>query len=126
MVNSFLPKNLVWSHFRKMLLPAISPDTYKHCDLGHILHPEGRKTIPGEHTTWPNVLQDKTILSLDTVVKPYTQSYLLPFGTYRLTIIVAAANAKAQRQTLEIALTGDWYDDEEKMLGEGIGIRLLD
>ena len=109
-----------------MLLPAISPGTYKHCDLAHILDPDDRESVPGEHATWPNVPQNKTILSLDTIVKPYTQSYLLPFGTYHLTLIVAAANAKATTKTLEITLTGDWYDDEDQMLGEGIGIRLLD
>jgi len=124
-VDSFLPMNLVWAHLGGMLFPAIAPGTYKHCDLGYILDPQSRKMIPGEHTTWPNVPPDKTILTLDTVVKPYTLSYLLPFGTYHLVILVAAANAKAIKNTLEVRVTGDWYDDEREMLGQGIGIRLL-
>jgi hypothetical protein len=127
-VDSFLPMNLVWSHFqpRQIFLPAISPSTYKHCDLAHIIHPEGRNTIREERKTWSNISPDKTILSLDTIVKPHTKHYLLPPGTYHLTIIVAASNAKAVRKTLEINLEGDWYDDEQQMLGQGIVIRLLD
>jgi hypothetical protein len=127
-VDWFLPMNLIWSHFKppEIFLPAISPDTYKQCDLAHILEPKGRQTVSGEHKTWPNIHPDKTILSLDTVVKPFTDSHLLPFGTYHLTIIVAASNATAVEKKLEITLTGDWYDDEQEMLGQGIGIRLLD
>jgi len=124
-VGSFLPMNLVWSHLREVFLPAISPGTYKHCDLAHILNPEDRAWVPGEDTTWPNVSPAKTVLSLDTFVQPYTQSHLLPFGIYHLTIIVAAANAKAITKKLEITLTGDWYDNEQEMLGQGIGIRLV-
>jgi len=127
-VDWFLPMNLIWSHFKppEIFLPAISPGTYKHCDLAHILEPKRRQMVPGERKTWPNINPDNTILSLDTIVKPFTDSYLLPFGTYHLTIIVAASNAKAVKKTLEITLTGDWYDDEQEMLGQGIGIRLLD
>ena len=74
---------------------------------------------------WSNVSPEKTILSLDTEVKANTLSHLLPFGKYRLVILVAAANAKPVEKTLEISLKGEWYDDEQRMLGEGIGIKLL-
>ena len=117
--------NLVWSHLHTVFLDAISPGTFKHCDLGHILRPEDRETVPVEDAVWPNVPRNSTVLSLDTSVKPYTHGDLLPFGVYRLTIIVAAANAKAITKTLEINLTGDWYDNEQEMLGQGIGIRLV-
>jgi len=50
---------------------------------------------------------------------------MLPFGKYRLVIIVAAANAKPVEKTLEISLTGDWYDDEQRMFQEGVGVRIL-
>ena len=46
-------------------------------------------------------------------------------GKYRLVILVSAANTIPIEKTFEISLTGEWYDDEKKMLGEGIGIRLL-
>ena len=124
-VDSFLPMNLLWSHYRQVFLPAISPETYKHCDLAHIIDPEERKSFPGEHRTWDNIPSESTLLSFDTVAKPYTQSYLVPMGTYRLKIVVAAANAGVVKKTLEITLTGDWYNDEQEMLGQGVGITIL-
>ena len=126
-VNSFLPMNLVWSHYGGVFLSAISPDTYKHCDLGHIVDPKMRDRVPIEKKPWTDdeVAHDDAILSLNTAVLPHTKSYLIRPGVYRLVVILAAANAKPFRKTLEINLTGDWYDDEEKMLAEGIGIMVL-
>ena len=46
-------------------------------------------------------------------------------GTYRLLITVAAANAEPVTKTLEITLTGDWYDEQDEMLGRGIIVRVL-
>ena len=60
-----------------------------------------------------------------TPVKPYTLSYLVPFGTYRLVIVVSAANAKPVTKTLEITVQGDWYDDEGQMLKEGLAVQVL-
>jgi hypothetical protein len=124
-VGSFSPMNLAWSYARGVFIPAISPRTYKHCDLAHVVDPGERDTIPGEDMRWPNVDPDKTILNLDTVVRLLTKGHLVPFGKYKLEITVAAANAKPVEKTLEITLTGDWYPDEDRMLGEGIGVRIL-
>ena len=124
-VDSFLPMNLVWSHVHWIFFPAISPGTYKHCDLAHVINPQMREHVPLEDDKWPNVSPEETILSFDTIVKPYTKNYLVCPGTYRLVLTVAAANSKPISKTFEITLTGNWYDDEQRMLGEGIGIRLL-
>lgn len=124
-VESFLPMNLVWSHYGNILFPAISPETYKHCDLLHVLNPKGRETVSAEHRTWPNIASDRTVLSFDTAVKPYTLSHLVPHGKYHLDILVSAANAKVIKKTLEIILTGEWYDEETDFLSQGIGITLL-
>lgn len=124
-VKSFLPMNLVWSHVKWVFFPAISRGIYKHCDLAYIIEPRKRKAFPFEDKHWPNIPPEKTVLSFDTAVKPNTLSHLVPLGVYRLVILVAAANAKSVRKTLEISLSGDWYDDERTMLKEGISIRLL-
>jgi len=124
-LDSFLPMNLLWANYRKVFFPAISPGMYRHCDLAHIIDPKKRAQFRTEDKSWPNISHEKTILSLDTAVKPHTLSYLLPFGKYRLVILIAAANAKPVKKTLEISLTGEWFDDEQKMLGEGVGVRLL-
>jgi hypothetical protein len=124
-VDSFLPMNLVWSYLNWLFFPAISPGIYKYCDLFHVVNPEKRKFIPFEDDTWANVNPNKTILSFDTIAKPYTKNYLVCPGIYHLDLTLAASNSKIVNKTLEINLTGDWFDDEKKMLGEGVGITLL-
>lgn len=124
-VDSFLPMNLVWSNIRTLFFPVISPGTYKHCDLAHVIDPKKRSLIPVEETEWSNIPSERTILSFDTFVKPNILSHLVPYGKYHLTIIVAAENANPITKVLEIMLTGDWYDEEDKMLGEGISVRII-
>lgn len=124
-VNTFLPMNLLWADYRTLFVPAISPGMYRHCDVGHILEPQKRVQVPLEHKEWPNVPLSRTVLSLDTAVKPNTRSYLLPPGKYRMTLLVAAANSKPMQKTLEISLTGEWYEDEQRMFEDGIGIQVL-
>jgi len=124
-VDTFLPMNLVWADYRKVFFPAISPNMYRHCDLAHIIDPQKRAGFTAEDKKWPKIPPEQTVLSFDTAVKPHTLSHLLPFGKYRLVIIVAAANAKPVEKTLEISLTGDWYDDEQRMFQEGVGVRIL-
>jgi hypothetical protein len=127
-VESFLPLNLVWAHIGGMYFPSITPDIYKHCDLGHIIEPRLRGRFgPYENNTWENVdNENSTILSLDTYVKPNTLSHLLPPGKYRLTVVVAANNVKPKKITLQINMTGNWFDDERRMLTEGIGVEILE
>lgn len=124
-VGSFLPMNLLWADYHKVFFPAISPGMYRHCDLAHMIQPEKRAAFSGEDKQWPGVPPTKTILSLDTAVKPNTLSHLQPHGQYRMDIVVAAANAKPIKRTLEITLTGDWYDNESQMLSQGVGVRVL-
>jgi len=124
LVESFLPMNFKWSYIHEEFMPAISPNTYKHCDLAHIFNPVHRKDIPLEDKSWPNVDPDQTILSFDTIAKPYALNHLICPGIYRLVFTVAAANSRPIKRTLEINITGNWYDDETKMLGEGIGLGL--
>ena len=117
--------NLRWSHIHKLNYPAISPGMYSHCDMAHVIDPPNRSKFDTEDKKWDHIPQNKTILSLDTIVKPYSLSHLFPFGTYRLAVLVAAANVKPIKETIEITLTGDWYDDEDQMLSEGVGVRML-
>lgn len=124
-VDSFLPMNLRWSHYQTVWLNYLSPDMPKHCDLGRIIDPQMRSEFEGEDRSWPNVSPDSTILSLSTIDRPFIQSYLLPRGIYHLGIRVAASNARPISATLEISLPGQWYEDENEMLGQGIGIKVL-
>jgi hypothetical protein len=131
-VGRFLPMDLTWTH--SLGKPGsrthrdISPKMGKHCDLGYILKPAGRQTAVDQGftaLTLPDVPDDQTVLALTTEKKPSTLGHLIGPGEYRLKIEVAAANQKPVPKNFKIVLSGAWYDDETKMLSEGIRIEEL-
>ena len=124
-VISFIPMNLVWANDHSVFYPIISPKMYRHCDLVHIIDPQKRILFMKEDKKWDNVSAQETILSIDTYVKLSTLSSLYPPGRYRLIVLVGATNAKPVEKILEIKVNGSWYEDEEKMLGEGISVKIV-
>jgi hypothetical protein len=125
-VRTFIPMNLIWADYRTVFFPAIHPDMYRYCALAHIIDPEKRSEFVGEDKRWPEVPPEKAIVSFETAVKPHTLSYLQPCGHYRLVILVAAVNAKPVEKVIEISLDGTWYNDEQRMFEDGVGVRLLE
>lgn len=123
-VESFIPMNLDWAH-RGAVLPGLSPHSSRYCAIAAIYDPEKRPEFPPQDEQWPNVPRDKTILSLRVASPTTAKGYLQPFGTYQLELELGAANARPEKKTLEITLSGTWYDDENKMFSKGVGIRLL-
>jgi hypothetical protein len=123
--QDFIPLNLVWSHYNQAYFPRIPPHIYKHCDLGHIIEPSRRDRFPSEVHPRSNISQDKTMMCLGLITLPRSGSYLLVPGVYHLEVVAVAANADIVRRTVELKLTGNWYPDEQAMLRDGIGIRLL-
>jgi hypothetical protein len=127
-VEDFLPMNLRWAHAEtapngvEIFADGISPQMGKHCDLGHIVNPAAR-VIVGEDL--PTVPTGKTLLALDLEVRPNTMSHLIPPGTYQLELRVAGANCSPVKRIIEITLTGEWFDDQNRMFSEGLGIRTL-
>jgi hypothetical protein len=123
--EQFLPMNLRWAHSQRAKGPeifaeGISPQMGKHCDLGHILQPAFRQNL---QQTLSDVPEDQTILELDLEVAPNTMSHMIRPGVYRLELKIAAANARPVTKTLEINLTGQWFDEETKMFSDGIGLK---
>jgi len=124
--TSFAPMRLKWSYADTPELSGISPNTHRHCDVAHIIDPAVRKTFPGEHSFAPGFAKDdETILSMALEFLSQTMNYLRAPGTYRLLLVVGAANAAPVSKTLEINLIGTWYADEQKMLKDGIGVRFV-
>jgi hypothetical protein len=120
----FLPMNLRWSHTGKIFLDGLAPAMEKYCDLGHIIDPAQRHRFLMEDDPALGLSSEQTVLSLDLEMKPFTMSHLVAPGTYHLFIKVAAANVKPVPKTFEIVLTGRWHEDERRMLGDGIAIRM--
>ena len=124
-VSSFLPMHLKWANHTDLFMPMISPGMFRYCDLGHIIDPEKRGAFVGEAGHRPSVTPGQTVLSFDTIDRPYTLSYLQPPGKYQLTILISASNSTPQKRILEINLTGRWFSEEARMLEDGVGIRVI-
>jgi hypothetical protein len=127
-VESFFPMNLRWAHGQQrpsgpeIFAQGISPKMGKACDLGHVVDPASRKEIRED---LPDIPPQETILALDLETKPNTGSHLIPPGIYRLELTVAAANSAPVTKTLELKVTGRWFDDERSMFTDGVGVRVL-
>jgi len=116
----FLPINLKWSHTGEVILPGISSKMGRFCDIGHIIHP--KHTIAAGDAI-EGVAAGATVLSLDVQVAPNTRTHLLAPGVYKLGVRVAAANSRPVDYTIQLTLTGNWFDDQAKMFTDGVGFR---
>jgi len=127
-VSTFMPMNLTWTHTDdKIFYEAISPHMYRNCSLGHIIDPSKRRLsrseqLPEEKSGKPF---NKAVFSFDLEIRPNTGGHLIKPGTYRLDIVVAAANVKPISKTLEIAFNGEWCPNEAEMFRRGISIKML-
>jgi hypothetical protein len=101
---NFLPLNLKWAHTGKPVRERIPPDTDKYCDLLHILKPTQTASLTAE---------------LDIEVQPASGSGLLKPGSYRMTLIVAASNARARTFTSDVYIPETWSDDVASMVQHG-------
>lgn len=127
LISEFSPDNLSWSTIDeapggKRFCSYISPDTYKHCNLGHIHDPNFRQTI-GEDNPKLKVPPQETIFCFDVLFKSTILYYLVGPGTYRIGIKVGCENARTIERKYKITITGRWSLDETRMLNEGISIR---
>ncbi len=126
--EEFLPLNLKWSHFpAAIFFHKISPDMYKHCDIGHITDPQRLDVVEADDRfVMLNYRRGDIIFIIDFPTKPYTGTYVLRPGEYRLNIAISAANAKVVKKRIDLNFRGAWYADQDRMLSEGIGISLHD
>ncbi|HET6203383.1 MAG TPA: hypothetical protein VFI25_11335 [Planctomycetota bacterium] len=125
-VKSFLPMSLRWSHGLNPSRPeiyadGIPPGMGKHCDLGCVVDPRHRKWV--DHHL-PTVPDGQCVFHLDVEFESNTLSHLLEPGTYRLDILLAAANTNhPTKKTIELTVNGGWSSDEARMFREHLGLR---
>jgi hypothetical protein len=119
-VSSFLPMNLRWAHIDRPYLESLSPRMGQHCNVGYVADPNTR-SVPAEFL--PPVSDDKTRLRLSLEVQPNTGSDLLEQGTYLLELKIAASNSEPVTMSLELFVSGTWYDDETQMFSDGLTMR---
>jgi hypothetical protein len=123
--KDFIPMHLTWAHTDQIVLPGILPGSQRFFGVAAVFDPYVRPKFPAQDREWPDVPRELTILSLQTKYKVTDLNYLLPPGTYRLVLELAAKNARPIRRKLEITVTGKWFDDEEEMLRDGIAVRVV-
>jgi hypothetical protein len=120
-VNRFLPMNLLWSHSENVVFTdVIAPDMAKHCNLGHIIHPEHAEAC-GE--TLPDVPKGQLVFSFELQSKPFHGCHLVGPGIYRLTLQIAETNVVEKPVRLELTVPEKWDFDKEKMLLRGLDLR---
>lgn len=119
-----LPLNLLWSHYKSHILPQLPLGAERHFTLGHIVDPEQRTKIPNENDPNREIGNDRTFFCLETFVKSNTLEYLIEPGEYKIFIQVSAANAKPKNFTFHLNHTGVWFENEEKMYSEALGMRI--
>ncbi len=112
--------DLLWSNIQRPEAD-ISPRVEKHCDIGFVVDPgsgwynfDPRKGIPPGAATF----------TFEVEAKPNHLGHVVGPGTYRLKLLVAAANGARVESTLEIRITGDWFKDEDSTLSDR-GVTLL-
>ena len=115
-VARFIPMNLHWSNYSgNPYMLQISPNIFKHCDFGYILNPAKRSQLEMEDDPILQVNSSQTIFSFSFIGKPFTMGHLIEPGTYKVTVLIAAANAKPIEQSYEIILEGQWFDEPGEM-----------
>lgn len=123
--SEFEPLNLAWSHVEEDVLEILLPKMSKYCGLGRIYDPAQRNHFPLEAEK-ESADPGKTLFGLAAKVIPFTGTTFLSPGIYRLSFQVAAENVDPQAYTIEINHTGDWFREESRMLGEGVGLTIVE
>jgi hypothetical protein len=125
-VKSFLPMNLRWSFGTETnpisFADGISPGMGVHCNLARVLDPTKRKTLGDDHS---EAEPEQPVLHLETELKTTNLCNVLPPGIYHLELKIAGANCKPTSHTVVVTLKDKWFDDKERMLREGVRMRVL-
>jgi hypothetical protein len=132
-IDSFLSDNLDWSRSStrtnaepKIYYESIFSNTFKHCELGHILDPEKRHLIPSENNSkLPIKEKDETIFSFNVAARYNNLYYLVAPGTYKVKVLVAGENFKSIKKEYELEVTGKWFEDEGRMLSDVVKVKAI-
>lgn len=123
-VMQFPPMNLIWSDINQMYFPSIAPGMGKHCDIAAIPEPAGIALVEADGPLKAAAVLGETRLDFCLISKPNHRGNTVGPGQYRLTICLAAENAKPVRRRLLIQLGGKWDERESEMLKNGVDVSI--
>jgi len=118
------PWNLVWAHHKTHVLSQLPRDAERHITLGHVINPRDRHNIPYEDDPSRNLPEGTTLFCLGVFIRSNTLEYLLDPGEYIISLKVEAANARSKKFTFHLNHTGKWFDTEERMYEDGLGLKI--
>ena len=120
-ISTFLPLNMRWSNSppggAAAILDGLSPRMGAFCDIVSLCDPANPLQARPQGMA-PNL----TVGQLQLEVEPFNGSHLLPPGTYRLTLRIAAANVEPIERTFEFKHTGTWLSDDTEMRRDCLGV----
>lgn len=121
--EEFIPLNLKWANSPPsgptVVLDGISPDMGAFCDLISVCDPANTYQDRPDNTQ-----KDVTIAQLQLEVDPTNRAHLLSPGKYRLTLRIAAANAKPIEKILEFEHKGEWLENDKAMRQDCLAVSL--
>lgn len=107
--KSFLPMNLVWSHFQpRRTNLRIPKGLFRHCDLGKIQPIDRESTLVLDTMVQPNPVAGGEI---PNVIKP---------GKYEFELWLSGLNTKIIKKRWHLEFDKQWTDNEDKMLRDCI------
>lgn len=113
------PLNLKWSHVSVPILDGISPGMSALCDIIAMSDPAN------PHWPRPTATQvGVTVGRLQFEVELPPEFHSLKPGSWRLTLRIAAANAKPTVKTLLFSHTGEWRQNDADMRRECLRVSL--
>lgn len=122
-IPTFLPLNMKWSNSppgaAAAILDGISPGMGAFCDVVGLCD----RANPLQRRPAGSAL-NTTVGQLQLEVQPFTNSDLLPPGTYRLTLRIAAANVKPIDKFFEFTHTGTWLPGDVEMRRDCLAVSL--
>ncbi len=118
-VEKFSPMRIMWAHYRTRTLDVLLPGMPWYCDFFHIADPS-KKALTHEHCAQAGSADP--VLALDLEVPDSAVVRFLPKGDYRATLRFGASNHPAVDFKVKVSFKGLWFDDENRMFQEGVGI----
>lgn len=110
--SSFLPMNLVWSHFQPRQTNIRVPSgVFRHCDFGHIQGVNGHSILILDTMVQPNPVAKGEV---PNIIKP---------GKYVFELMLTGRNTSVIRKSWEVKIDNDWSNSEDEMLNNRIQIR---
>lgn len=125
--RDILPMNLVWSYYRKVTMPKIQPELFKHCDLCHIVRSKDASLDLFGRSESTNLA-----ILLDVAKETFMGGYILEPGEYKIKVKIAANNLKPKTILLHLKINEDikidrneWTLEETKKMAQNITVKIL-